>query len=61
MKRASIAKRRDRAVGMSPYARYNKREVVYSPGYQAWAESYRPCKASQMSAARKQRVPALAA
>lgn len=47
MKRPTIAKRRDRSAGQSPYARHSKVEYRYSPAYQVWAEQFRPRKASQ--------------
>jgi len=31
----------------SPYARFGKREFLYSPSYQSWAREHRPQKASQ--------------
>lgn len=39
MKRTLPKKRRDRASGMSPYARYGKRPYVYSEAYRTWRNS----------------------
>lgn len=47
MKNPPLGKRRQRRTGMSPWARHNKREYVYSSAYQQWAIEYRPRKLSQ--------------
>lgn len=41
MKRPSIAKRRDRRTGLSPYVRHRKREYLYSPALRNWQSQFR--------------------
>lgn len=41
-KRPKPKKRRDRALGLSPYAKYSKRPFKYSMAYYTWLRKYRP-------------------